>query len=970
MTMAATATASTRRRRASPSSAAAALHVALLGLLAPPAVPAASAASAMAQIPRPPSASALALTLTAAAWLRPAAAGRDAASDIERASCGASLEDADFATVATDGSRMRTVEWKERRDMAAEGDACLHLDGALKTCASHSSVIDEHLVHFPAAHLNRGYVSGVRRVLFVGRGDGTVLGEILKYDDLEIVVGLEPDQAAIRSSFEHLRARPHFDDPRVQWWFGDVSSSLSLLPREYFGTFDLVLSGLTEDETEAIAVGGLDFVEVARRLLAPWGILASGGPGRFEVLSQRFDTCLRLRIPNVAYVCDYEVTICASDKNVDFLDPSFVHLRGVRDGEVDSLVYRPQNDIDLHWNLITDFSKYWGEPMQCQAKDPSAHAESVAQAGILMVVEAEDVTIELSDVEDLADKFDEILKSLDFNVMEVTKGPAGKEGGVSFLLALEEGYVLAETWPDANYCKLDLHLWSHFGRQEDLRSELLKALGSGHGSWQSYRVVTGGMSSCFSSEMDLTTTGPDLTGAGQCEPDEEGEGRTVVHNATIDDEAALGPTIDAALTNTITMVTRGRMSSLGAVVFCGPKGRPCRAGSALEQLGFSNLVKLWSCSAEEEGRMDVNMGQRDKALDANGEGADDGILSELSLCGKEAKAVLEDITNSTGCPSIVVVDALAPSSHVAGSHRFWLHRRDVQAKPSLLLVPILDVSDAERTSFLMSRFDASVEEDPQFYSEMLVGGGDKVMSFGLIHEGNADSLHGLMRARDRMVHGDDVSFADIRRVTVQGAARKQANYDPVLFSWDDRDSRPALEQFYGQRHVGLQTNWWFRSDSGGALSALQVEEELKAVIGLMWEGAEDAMKFIPTVCEGLFVVILSSDGQMVITWDGAAIANANVFSYAGGINPYLGLVVLLEKFLGMEPIQIDDHPRGHGKVVTKSGRVTFDDGPDCHDHYKLCKELPCTDSEGAAAWMSNHCRLSCDHCESSIKSEL
>ena len=73
-----------------------------------------------------------------------------------------------------------------------------------------------------------------------------LLHEALKYPNLEKVVGLELDQTVTRKCFKHFETSPHFDDDRVEWWFGDATKSLLLLPEEYWGSFDLVLVDLSE----------------------------------------------------------------------------------------------------------------------------------------------------------------------------------------------------------------------------------------------------------------------------------------------------------------------------------------------------------------------------------------------------------------------------------------------------------------------------------------------------------------------------------------------------------------------------------------------------------------------------------------------------------------------------------------------------------------------------------------------------
>ena len=96
-------------------------------------------------------------------------------------------------------------------------------------------------VHFPAAYLKE-----LKRVAFIGGGDSMLLAEALKYPDIEMVIGLELDQKNVRESLRHFHTRPHFEDPRVQWWFGDAAKSLNLVPREWFGTFDLIMVDLSE----------------------------------------------------------------------------------------------------------------------------------------------------------------------------------------------------------------------------------------------------------------------------------------------------------------------------------------------------------------------------------------------------------------------------------------------------------------------------------------------------------------------------------------------------------------------------------------------------------------------------------------------------------------------------------------------------------------------------------------------------
>jgi spermidine synthase len=97
------------------------------------------------------------------------------------------------------------------------------------------------MVHYPAR-----FIDTIKRVLFVGGGDSMLLHEALKYPSLELVVGLELDQSVTRASFKYFGSQPHWDNEKVEWWFGDATKSLLMLPKDYFASFDIVLVDLSE----------------------------------------------------------------------------------------------------------------------------------------------------------------------------------------------------------------------------------------------------------------------------------------------------------------------------------------------------------------------------------------------------------------------------------------------------------------------------------------------------------------------------------------------------------------------------------------------------------------------------------------------------------------------------------------------------------------------------------------------------
>ena len=101
----------------------------------------------------------------------------------------------DFEEVADENSLYQRVIFEEN---LIKEDKCLRLDSTLQQCSSYRPHYHEPFVHYSASYLNEGFMSGVKRVVFVGGGDSMLLHEVLKYKGLEMVLGLELDQKVTR----------------------------------------------------------------------------------------------------------------------------------------------------------------------------------------------------------------------------------------------------------------------------------------------------------------------------------------------------------------------------------------------------------------------------------------------------------------------------------------------------------------------------------------------------------------------------------------------------------------------------------------------------------------------------------------------------------------------------------------------------------------------------------------------------
>jgi spermidine synthase len=149
-------------------------------------------------------------------------------------------------------------------------DMCFYLDGTWQICTSYRPQYHEMGVHETIRYLP----NEPKRILWVGGGDAMFLQEILKYPSLELAVGLELDQKVVRGAFKYFGTQPHWDNEKVQWWFGDAAKSLLMLPEDYFGSFDVVLVDLSDTLLSLSVTKEMDIIGALSLLLRPDGVFA------------------------------------------------------------------------------------------------------------------------------------------------------------------------------------------------------------------------------------------------------------------------------------------------------------------------------------------------------------------------------------------------------------------------------------------------------------------------------------------------------------------------------------------------------------------------------------------------------------------------------------------------------------------------------------------------------------------------
>ncbi len=164
--------------------------------------------------------------------------------------------------------------WQSLEVLDLEGPGrTLILAGTLQTSVGEEFTYHEPLVHIPMfAHPNP------HRVLIVGGGDGGALRHVLLHPSVDRALEVEIDQAVVEVCLRFLPeiSRGAYSDERAELKIGDGAQFLA----ETSERFDVILIDSTDPVGPAAALISDEFLQHARRALAPGGLLAmqSGSP--------------------------------------------------------------------------------------------------------------------------------------------------------------------------------------------------------------------------------------------------------------------------------------------------------------------------------------------------------------------------------------------------------------------------------------------------------------------------------------------------------------------------------------------------------------------------------------------------------------------------------------------------------------------------------------------------------------------
>lgn len=737
---------------------------------------------------------------------------------------------------------------------ALRDDTCLFMNGHLHACASFRPHYHEVFVHYPAR-----FVDEVKRVAFIGGGDNMIVHEILKYPSLELAVGLELDQTVVRSSFKNFGTQPHFDDERLQWWFGDGSKTILMLPEEYYGTFDVVYVDLQTDVLDFLKVANeLPITEAAMLLLKPDGVIARNEDWEFASAKPFTKYTADLFYVDVPVICYQQVTL--GSNTVDFL------TQPPKDHGVETIYMKPVDKTEDPYSIWYNYRRT-DDLNNTLCKEPGTPDrelltdEMKSSYGILLIIEAEDASIPLEDATYVQDEVSNVLKSV--GLTEITAQVTPDDDGYEIICILKEGYVSIRVYTKLRYCAFDLLFWREINKQEEAKAKLITAVGTRRESVSSYRILTSGMFGVSIAEQ--SPIGPRIK--EQCKETPQHDNGAIIEQSVV----------DTVLRESLSFL---QDKNSRVAVICGEQSSPCNSLEVLKKSnGIGEVAPVWSCP-----------------------NLKDTSLETMVACESKTMQTLQELD---GTIDGIVIDSFAPSAMGQVLHKI-LSSTKIRSKllaenPTVLSIST-NLADATWRRALVDRFRTDiVKYDPAYRAEVLFDS----LELDVFVSGDDHFYTHLMDLLKSIENKIGIS-PDIQGVT-NGVNTYVPDFEPSKkFSHEDYDDRSPLKQWNSQNPIEIQTVYQFTAKE--ALDTNIVKKSLEnALLGMNGDDDETSLKVYENVGDGCLIVGYWPAGSVLLVWDGRQSVGINLLSSQ-----------ILDKFeasLAWDITARDEMPRGPGKVV-------------------------------------------------------
>ncbi|KAG7338718.1 spermine/spermidine synthase domain containing protein [Nitzschia inconspicua] len=762
-------------------------------------------------------------------------------------------------------SAYQLVKFKEKQ---STNDVCMNLDKIIQICANYRPHYHEYITHGAGR-----FVEDVRRIIFIGGGDSMLLHEALKYPNMELVVGLELDQTVTRKCFKYFNTLPHFDDERVEWWFGDATKSLLLLPEDYWGSFDLVLVDLSETVMSLSVTDELDVFDALSLLLNPkHGVLVKNEV-YLEKLSEVFDYTMELYYDSPV-ICSQTVALGSNSVNF-FHAPTYNH-------GLQNFLYDDMHSPDTHLDLMHDFRRNIVPREKCQDnKEEEISNEQARSAGIMEIVNAEKIGVNID--KGVLAVLTTVVEKGGFTLL----GDPFFEDAFGFLL-MKEGYIAVRLWPEEKYIGLDINLWGRTYEIKNLKTAIVKALESE--KMYSYKVVVGGMFGSNTWKEDLKIIGPKMKQLRNCEED-------IVLTGSLDWKFASSVSAEEIIPVTMT-------DTVVAIVFCGLESTECPVFDGLKaKEEVKTLVRINEC-----------------------ESLENGTMKDAFACEKSILDTMKGTTTDQGMKfNLIVLDGAASYK----THQIVSSILDTETNRDLFLeyhcVAMTWSSDLYgetwRREFL-DRFRKQIHHDPVSRAEIVFQAGGKSYELGVVSTQNRRANYAFEKLEKRLKDRLSDSGAKIELRWIHGGLFNYIeDFKTREFKHEDYDNKPGRDQFASQVPLGSQYIYQLTppeedTEESLILRMFKIVEYLEAAFkGIKNEKV--TIKQFTGVGDGGVLLAASPMANAIVVWDGRDHIDVNLFMFLESSNEAKSFI---DAFVQAARNQLvvslrDDQPRGVGGVV-------------------------------------------------------
>jgi hypothetical protein len=499
----------------------------------------------------------------------------------------------------------------------------------------------------------------------------------------------------------------------VEWWFGDATKSLTMLPSDYFGSFDLVLVDLSETVQALSVTDELNVLEALLLLVKPDGLLVQNEYMHFLEQASLFKHTLHIHYDSVPIVCSQSLILASN--GIDFVrGPTYDH-------DVNTL-YGLLDEANVRYKILRDYQRNETNPHYCDklSKFSDAHRTRSRQAqspGILVVLETENTT-PLIPVALRGNLVTAMRKIFGIEVLGTIIADMS-EGRAIVTVLLNSGYIVARTWPNRRYCAFDIHVWSQFHLQDLVRASIVEVVGSGGRSnvlTSAYRIVASGVFGAESWQDEDTRRGPQL--AKLCPFPE----LPIAANASAQIHASA---LNALIRYSMELTpVKGR----DVLVLCGRKADACASATVLrEEGGEGNVLLLHPCKDLEDDQT-----------------TDQDSLDRMLLC---EKAIIEQLQKSPSkAIRAVVLDSSAPYSLAQIVARIFSDPSNVKRcldDNILVEATVLD-GGAWRKAFVDFFRKEVYEKEPVFTADLVMASTASSFDFIVTSAGDEDFPRRLM----------------------------------------------------------------------------------------------------------------------------------------------------------------------------------------------------------------------------------